>query len=1729
MWLSKRWTALLRGGGKAMHDENVDRELESWGFTDEVYLKFYAPNRRQTDRDKKIAAARAVFRQYVHSNLRRFFQNVASLTSILKSAEGKLGERVALLPELVNHIETSNCGLTAGNVANICGNAGPHLSEVIDGVKALTTRLPVLDTERQPVLDDQGRPKLASLLELLTEGEGDGKLTVMNVVSMLHTASGHIRVAVDSLRRLVTQPPLYNADGTRAMESGRPKWGRSALETLRLKAGGNGPAGNEIAAFLQSRIRKNFAQAIEELERYAEALERGDQDAPDPTTAMSAESQTRPSSAGPSDPGAALVRTQPVDELLARKVGASATTQKQLILRNLDADPSEGRRFQAKYHETFDRRRIGGRMVMARKGVRIVTPPYFVDRAQNAYYREGMDETRVVSQGQRPNRFDAQEGVLAYFHVGGKPRRQRALTDAGRKTAAPRFPSAAIAPRREEARGKEAAYRNVSGSLSQDEAAEGIREKCWSVEPLHAAALAFEFSSIASQGQFTEEMARLGVQLPFYGSTPGPGADGQYSETWKGVSGWHDCAVQFLLRGDPRIQRAYAERETTPEAWDACVWTIAGLLARTRSPGDGRFISFSGIHQNHAEALHAALGFTLEDPAPRVIAGEPLEQTLEASRDRGQSVMVVTGPDAIWLANRQIGPWHIVRMSPTATGWNLSDPNGAPDAPDDRRRMTITPMTTAQAAAGIMGALIGVSLISAEQLPAQLPSLDPVLDAEFLVHNPAAQRALRVLPALAPPLAFSQHISGASAPRAAASAPPPVNEAGDVGVQENVLPEINWDLSPLREEARVFEAPEWDDLEGLRRDDAGDGLTGDRPSADPFAFPQNSSGASAPASQKPTNYLGGSAPGESIPLAAWRRPAAPPPSGELPTRVVVQLEDAVYDAALSLYQKHPERTRWLQADLTGETAVAREVGMLSAAIGTATVKALLVGHGRETAFGGCAPERLARQAVTLLAQENLRSAQFNLVGCDTGPRAEGQIASLAERFAGALPPSAAAPVVGYGGWLMVDEEGHKRVLIDDGAPQPAALTKTFFEAPAGGFVKTDRQDPAKANRLRKELLPRELDRHNPSLADELAKLPQAKALESKDRFDQLYFLEICEPSGVVIFAGETDGKRFLVYAPTAALRQLSVDVQALQRGDMLERQPVVATSMNFETLSEDVLMERILKPTIEPLKKEEGFPFDVATSFETLYSLAQTNRFLHGFIMEKHDELCQYIMGFVLREKIERIETLESPALQAREFEEVIKEEYVTDQQLRSVLHLQNPGILAQIGGKQNAAVELLNDVLSRAADIKKEDDQATILAALAGNSNSTVEQRALVLGMAGSLHDRECQSRILKQLAANPSASIEERNAIFQLADNFDPSSRAEILAAIGGNPTTSLEERNKIRRRAAEFDLMQQSSILAAIGGNPGGSVEERNAIRDHARNLPSVWDRTTILCAIAGNPGASVEERNALFDVALYSSSPRVQSRVFAALAGNPSASIEERKAILDISNSSDNSEQEAIVFKAVRSNPNSSPEERVDALQFFNHLQNVANRLEVYAEAAGDLNSPVEEQNEIIQSAGQFRNDEQERVILPLLKNRKLSPSQLRTIDEQYGVTSNHTRTAVRNHPRWREPRGPDKHDRRTITSQLGHGEFQIVSVMERKGRRYDRAQIFHVDPENGNAYFVSGVGRGGQQVSCITRADRAGAEMAVGAAYQIEVTPRRLKISHWQVKNAQASKKTWGWD
>jgi hypothetical protein len=110
-------------------------------------------------------------------------------------------------------------------------------------------------------------------------------------------------------------------------------------------------------------------------------------------------------------------------------------------------------------------------------------------------------------------------------------------------------------------------------------------------------------------------------------------------------------------------------------------------------------------------------------------------------------------------------------------------------------------------------------------------------------------------------------------------------------------------------------------------------------------------------------------------------------------------------------------------------------------------------------------------------------------------------------------------------------------------------------------------------------------------------------------------------------------------------------------------------------------------------------------------------------------------------------------------------------------------------------------------------------------------------------------------------------------------------------------------------------------------------------------------------------------------------------------------------------------------------------------------------------------------------------------------------------------------AIRAHPRWREPRRADEHDHIEIAKRLNSRNYRIVSVRDRSGRSFDKCKIAHVDPENGNAYFVSGGGKGGQQVQCITLADQKSHsnndKIIVGAVYHVNVTGDGVTVSRSQ--------------
>jgi Peptidase C80 family len=650
-----------------------------------------------------------------------------------------------------------------------------------------------------------------------------------------------------------------------------------------------------------------------------------------------------------------------------------------------------------------------------------------------------------------------------------------------------------------------------------------------------------------AQGALTTEMAALGVQLPFYVQAIDQ-ATGQLLvypnnqqpvliESWQDILGMNDCALHALFRLDPRLQAAYHNRAADPRAWQGSLWTLAGQLARTRDAANGRSIQYGTIDIEHLGAVMQLRGLTYVDPTQVQLADVATADILHNAWQNGQSALLAIGPgQGAWIAGNHIAPNHYVLLERTEAGWALSDPNpGGAVA----RRIAVTAQ---EVAAGLAGTQTQLALVSAIGAPAQAPTLDMGLDFEFLQRNGFLQPQNQ---------AFLTDLLGpAAAPAPAVPGMPPA---------------------------------------------------------------------------KPASYLGDAAPGPMESLQSWRHPdVVVAPADETVTHVILQLQndDAVFEAASRLHGKHAGAARWLQVDLRGETPAVHELGSprlaggepmvledegysdpdLAAALGALSiaateasppafedegirmgpedadttprraglnpaVKLLLVGHGAdETAavgFAGQPADVLAAKLVALLASLNVTPTQVNLVGC--GARAEdnaapNDIASYAELCAAELKRRGMPlPVIGYAGWLTVDETGRKVVAAQpDAALLPASSAKDRVEPGSDIFEKTGQTDIPTANRLRQALLPRALDRQAPAfLQTVLSSSPPAPAAGTQ----RLYFLEACQDGA--LFAGEKDGRGYLVYATKAALQQADLHMQRsgsgndsyLQRGAMVTYTP----------------------------------------------------------------------------------------------------------------------------------------------------------------------------------------------------------------------------------------------------------------------------------------------------------------------------------------------------------------------------------------------------------------------------------------------------------------------------------------------------------------------------------------------------------------------------------------------
>jgi hypothetical protein len=614
---------------------------------------------------------------------------------------------------------------------------------------------------------------------------------------------------------------------------------------------------------------------------------------------------------------------------------------------------------------------------------------------------------------------------------------------------------------------------------------------------------------IMAQGALTAEMAALGVQLPFYvqainQATGQPLVDPANQqpvliENWQDVGGFNDCALHVLFRLDPHLRTTYDNRAADPLAWQRSLWTLAGQLARTRDAAAGRTIQYGTIDIEQLRDVMQLRGLTYLDPEQVQLGNVSTDELLGNAWQNNQSALLAIGPGGATIADHHIAPNHYVLLERTDAGWALSDPNPNPGGAGAR----IIPVTGQEVAAGLASAQTQIALVSNTGLPAQAPELDQGLDFEFFQQNPAARRAVLFL---------------------AADMPPPLAVA-------------------------------------------------------PADYEANSTSASSSNLDKPMGYLRDAAPMSGASLETWRRPAEPipaPTANEI-THVILQLEDddIVIEAASNLHGKHPDAARWLQADLAGGTVKAREMGSPSSAADAANMKLLVVGHSRADgagtatagdAFAGQPANILAQKLISLLKQLDLHPTQINLVGCRTSAKidnAETNIISYAERFAAALQrQEMPLPVVGYDGWLKVDEDGRK--WIKAGEPdtelQPADSAKTRFKPGGAIFVKLLGQDIATANRLRKELVDPKLDRQAPAfLQTVLAAASHVQILEKQT----LYFLEKCrtDSDAIFIFAGQKNGNGYLVLAAEATLGQAGFDSATLQRGDKVSYQPGQAAAM----------------------------------------------------------------------------------------------------------------------------------------------------------------------------------------------------------------------------------------------------------------------------------------------------------------------------------------------------------------------------------------------------------------------------------------------------------------------------------------------------------------------------------------------------------------------------------------
>jgi len=614
--------------------------------------------------------------------------------------------------------------------------------------------------------------------------------------------------------------------------------------------------------------------------------------------------------------------------------------------------------------------------------------------------------------------------------------------------------------------------------------------------------------AMMAQVNLTAEMARLGIQLPFYVQAIDPQtrqplvapATGQpvMEERWRNVVGFNSCALTMLLRRDHRLQTALNNREPHPAIWENALRTLAGQLARLRNSATYGFtpITYNGIENHHLHSLALERGLQLgnSNPLGNHDANGPFLETAHAS---SQALEIETTAVRITMGGMLRAPNHFMLLEPMAAAnqWGLFDPlqqraDGHP---------YLMPLTTAQVRAALVHDNALVTATSNVQVPQQEPGLDAIFDADFLAHNPNAWSAV-IAQQAANPLVFRGGYHGGPS----------------------------------------------------------------RPLSD----------------NKPNGYLRAAVPVSHAPVENWPPLAKVPAAlgAEAITHIVMQLENdsTVLDAASNLYQKHADTARLLQANPADGTT--KEISPPTAAATAEDLKVLVVGHSRVEGADNSTTETFAGQTADSLAAmlaprlQEWKPAQVNVVGCKTR--------TYIIRFAAALRHHGImVPVVGYDGWLKVEDDGHKRITTNETAPQPANGHRICIEPAHAIFEKIPEKDVLTANQLRKQLLDLTRNRQDPSfLKTTLAEASQPHVQGTQS----LYFLDPFQNGAV--FAGQKDGKGYLVYATETELLLSGINAATLQRGDKVAHtpgRPVLAPNVPLR-------QNQSSQPDVQPIPTHSG-------------------------------------------------------------------------------------------------------------------------------------------------------------------------------------------------------------------------------------------------------------------------------------------------------------------------------------------------------------------------------------------------------------------------------------------------------------------------------------------------------------------------------------------------------------